>query len=76
MIRLTPTFKEKIWGSTHLEPLFPNSPTKIGEVWFEGVPAKARGALVAEIESRLRASLFRDNAWWADYRRLRVVARR
>ena len=45
-------------------------------VWFEGVPAKARGALVAEIESRLQASLFRDNAWWADYRRLRVVARR
>jgi mannose-6-phosphate isomerase len=38
MIRLTPSFKEKVWGSTHLEPLFPNSPTKIGEVWFEGVP--------------------------------------
>ena len=45
-------------------------------VWFEGVPAKARGAIVAEIESRLRASLFCDNAWWADYRRLRIVARR
>jgi trans-aconitate methyltransferase len=44
-------------------------------VWFEGVPAKGRGAIVAEIESRLRAILFRDNAWWADYRRLRVVAR-
>src|SRR5271165_3522152 len=38
MIRLTPIFKEKVWGSTHLEPLFPNSPAKIGEVWFEGVP--------------------------------------
>jgi mannose-6-phosphate isomerase len=37
MIRLTPTFKEKVWGSTHLEPLFPNSDRKIGEVWFEGV---------------------------------------
>jgi trans-aconitate methyltransferase len=45
-------------------------------VWFEGVPAKARGALVAEIESRLQASLFRDNTWWADYRRLRIVAQR
>jgi trans-aconitate methyltransferase len=43
--------------------------------WFESVPARDRGALVAEIESRLRASLFRDGAWWADYRRLRVVAR-
>ncbi len=37
MIRLTPSFKEKVWGSTNLEPLFPNSPHKIGEVWFEGV---------------------------------------
>jgi mannose-6-phosphate isomerase len=36
MIRLTPTFKEKVWGSTKLEPLFPNSEKKIGEVWFEG----------------------------------------
>jgi trans-aconitate methyltransferase len=43
--------------------------------WFEGVPDKARAAIVAEIESRLRATLYRDNAWWADYRRLRVVAR-
>ncbi|MGA3203432.1 MAG: type I phosphomannose isomerase catalytic subunit [Bryobacteraceae bacterium] len=37
MIRLTPAFKEKVWGSTRLEPLFPNSQNKIGEVWFEGV---------------------------------------
>jgi mannose-6-phosphate isomerase len=37
MIRLTPTFKEKVWGSNRLEPLFPNSKTKIGEVWYEGV---------------------------------------
>lgn len=35
--RLTPSFKEKVWGSTRLEPLFPNSDRKIGEVWFEGV---------------------------------------
>lgn len=37
MIRLTPSFKEKVWGSTKLEPLFPNSRNKIGEVWFEGL---------------------------------------
>jgi mannose-6-phosphate isomerase len=37
MTRLTPVLKEKIWGSTRLEPLFPNPSTKIGEVWFEGV---------------------------------------
>jgi mannose-6-phosphate isomerase len=34
--RLTPRFLEKVWGSTQLEPWFPNSEQKIGEVWFEG----------------------------------------
>ena len=42
--------------------------------WFEGIPAKARESIVTEIESRLRPGLWRDGAWWADYRRLRVVA--
>src|SRR5271169_5813357 len=37
MTQLTPSFKEKVWGSTRLEPWFPNSDRKIGEVWFEGV---------------------------------------
>jgi trans-aconitate methyltransferase len=44
-------------------------------VWFEGVPEKARDGIVTEIESRLRPGLFCDGAWWADYRRLRLVAR-
>jgi len=44
-------------------------------VWFEDVPEQAREIIVAEIESRLRASLFCDGTWWADYRRLRIVAR-
>jgi mannose-6-phosphate isomerase len=35
VIRLTPSFREKIWGSRRLEPWFPNSDLKIGEVWFE-----------------------------------------
>jgi mannose-6-phosphate isomerase len=35
--RLTPSFREKIWGATRLEPWFPNSERKIGEVWFEDV---------------------------------------
>ncbi len=33
-IRLKETFHEKVWGSTALEPWFPKSQTKIGEVWF------------------------------------------
>jgi mannose-6-phosphate isomerase len=37
---LQPRFLEKIWGSEHLQPWFPNTGVKtgakIGEVWFEG----------------------------------------
>jgi mannose-6-phosphate isomerase len=38
--RLTPRFLEKVWGSTRLQPWFPNSDRKIGEVWFhtEDIP--------------------------------------
>jgi mannose-6-phosphate isomerase len=34
--RLSPSLREKVWGSTRLEPWFPNSQHKIGEIWFEG----------------------------------------
>jgi mannose-6-phosphate isomerase len=33
--KLEPDFREKIWGATRLEPWFPNSKSKIGEVWFQ-----------------------------------------
>ena len=32
--RLQATFHEKPWGSTNLEPWFPKSEKKIGEIWF------------------------------------------
>jgi mannose-6-phosphate isomerase len=35
LTRLTPRFLPKVWGSTHLEPWYPNASEKIGEVWFE-----------------------------------------
>ena len=38
LTRLTPRLVPKVWGSTRLEPLFPDNPEKIGEVWFEGLP--------------------------------------
>ncbi len=43
--------------------------------WFEEVRMTERGAIVAEVESRLRPTLWCDGAWWADYRRLRILAR-
>lgn len=33
-LRLVPSFREKIWGATALEPWFRDSDVKIGEVWF------------------------------------------
>lgn len=33
-VRLEPSFVEKVWGSTSLEPWFRDSDRKIGEVWF------------------------------------------
>lgn len=33
--RLVPSFRERIWGSTELEPWFPGAGSRIGEVWFE-----------------------------------------
>lgn len=38
LTRLTPRFLPKVWGSTRLEPWYPNAGEKTGEVWFEGVP--------------------------------------
>jgi trans-aconitate 2-methyltransferase len=44
-----------------------------GGAYFDDVPAGAREALVRKIEERLKPVLWRDGAWYADYRRLRVV---
>jgi mannose-6-phosphate isomerase len=33
--QITPSFRERVWGRTQLEPWFPNQKEKTGEVWFE-----------------------------------------
>ena len=33
-VRIEPVFLDKIWGSTRVEPWFPSTDRKIGEVWF------------------------------------------
>ena len=33
-VRLTPSPREKVWGSAHLAPWFPDSNKNIGEIWF------------------------------------------
>lgn len=33
-LRLDPSFREKVWGTSRLEPWFPDAGEKIGEAWF------------------------------------------
>ena len=42
--------------------------------YFEGIAAAERESLERAIEDGLRPALYKDGAWWADYRRLRVEA--
>lgn len=37
-VKISPSFHEKVWGTTQLEPWFPNPSKPIGEVWFQTEP--------------------------------------
>ncbi|MGH9407271.1 MAG: class I SAM-dependent methyltransferase [Terriglobia bacterium] len=50
--------------------------TMFGEAFLAGVPRQQRDAFIREVERQLRPRLFREGAWYADYRRLRIAARR
>jgi trans-aconitate methyltransferase len=43
---------------------------------LDGLDAATRDAVLADTETALRPALWRDGAWQADYRRLRIVAER
>lgn len=47
-----------------------------GAPFLEGLDEHSVTNVIAEAERRLRPVLHRDGAWWAHYRRLRLVARR
>lgn len=46
------------------------------ESFFEPVPEREREAVVRDVVDRLRPDLYGNGEWIADYRRLRVIARR
>ena len=41
---------------------------------FRGLDEQEKQAALTQIEARLRATNYREDSWWADYRRLRVLA--
>jgi hypothetical protein len=44
------------------------------ESMFLAIPDDAKENVLARVEEKLRPVLFKDGDWFADYRRLRVVA--
>ncbi len=47
-----------------------------GKHFLGRVPAGRRDDFLRQVEERTRPTLYRDGQWYADYRRLRVVARK
>jgi trans-aconitate 2-methyltransferase len=47
-----------------------------GSSFLEPIPVSQRDEFVRRVEDRIRAELYREGQWFADYRRLRVVAQR
>jgi len=41
---------------------------------FQEIPAEQRMGVITKIEDQLRPKLYQDGIWFADYRRIRVVA--
>lgn len=41
---------------------------------IESLPANKREGVIAEVERKLNPALFRDGSWFADYKRIRIVA--
>lgn len=48
--------------------------TMFGDMFLQGLKPDERDAVVAGVAERLRPTLFQDGNWYADYRRLQVVA--
>jgi trans-aconitate methyltransferase len=44
--------------------------------YFEVLPAEQRTAVLTDVITALRPKLFREGTWFADYRRLRITARK
>ncbi|MFC5409981.1 class I SAM-dependent methyltransferase [Larkinella bovis] len=49
---------------------------QFGANFFSGVTAEDRAAVLEDTNTALKPALFRDGRWYADYKRLRIVANR
>ncbi len=42
--------------------------------FFKDIPVDQQASILANIENQLRPSLYRNSTWYADYRRIRIIA--
>ncbi|WBL26648.1 class I SAM-dependent methyltransferase [Zunongwangia sp. HGR-M22] len=45
-----------------------------GKTFFEGIPENECDIIKNEVQSRLQSELLKEDGWYADYRRLRIIA--
>ncbi len=45
-----------------------------GSHFFLGIDPKEKAAILSEVQNNVRSKCFKDGQWYADYRRIRVVA--
>ena len=45
-----------------------------GKTFFEGIPENDAEIIKNEVQNRLKPELLKENTWYADYRRLRIIA--
>ena len=45
-----------------------------GAHFFLGIDAKEKAAILSEVQNNVRSKCFKDGQWYADYRRIRLVA--
>ena len=45
-----------------------------GKAFFDGIPETEQQDIAAQVQEALRPQLFHDEHWFADYKRIRVVA--
>jgi mannose-6-phosphate isomerase len=63
--RLPTSFKQKVWGSTNLSPLYPPPDEKTGEVWFEAdLPLLVKFIFTTD---RLSVQVHPDDAFAAEH---------
>ncbi|MDY7014892.1 MAG: class I SAM-dependent methyltransferase [Cyanobacteriota bacterium] len=45
-----------------------------GQSWLLTIPERERETVIQHIQEQLQPKLYREEAWWVDYRRLRIIA--